>query len=141
MENQLKRFEAAQESTYNEALREISNGRKTSHWMWYIFPQLLGLGHSETARFYGIKDLDEARRYLQHPVLGERLIRISQVLAELKGKTAHEIFGSPDDMKLKSCMTLFTLVPDAHPVFQQILDQYFEGKRDERTVGLLGSGI
>ena len=137
MAGSLTRFIEAQENTFAEALEEIRNGRKESHWMWFIFPQLAGLGYSEMARLYAIKDLDEAQRYLQDPVLGERLIRISQVLAEIKGKTAHEIFGSPDDLKLKSSMTLFSLVPNAHSVFKQILDHYFEGKKDERTLSLL----
>jgi uncharacterized protein (DUF1810 family) len=137
MANSLNRFIEAQENTFADALEEIRTGRKKSHWMWYIFPQLAGLGYSEMARFYAIYDLDEAERFLQDPVLGERLIRISKVLAENKGKTAHEIFGSPDDIKLKSSMTLFSMVPNADPVFQQNLDEYFEGKKDEKTLSLL----
>ena len=135
--NDLKRFLDAQENDYRHALAEIKNGRKQSHWMWYIFPQIAGLGSSETSRFYAIKDLAEAELYLSHPVLGARLIEISEVLLEIEGKTANQIFGSPDDVKLKSCMTLFGSLENAHPVFQRVLDKYFNGTKDQRTLDLI----
>ena len=135
--NDLKRFLDAQENYYGHALAEIKNGRKQSHWMWYIFPQISGLGFSETSRFYAIKDRAEAELYLSHPVLGARLIEISEVLLEIEGKTANQIFGSPDDLKLKSCMTLFGSLENAHPVFQRILDKYFNGTKDQRTLDLI----
>lgn len=103
----LQRFLDAQERDYRTALAEIKNGRKQSHWMWYIFPQIDGLGFSSTAKFYAIKDLTEAKNYFAHPVLGERLVEISKAMLEIEGKTANQILGSPDDMKLKSSMTLF----------------------------------
>lgn len=133
----LKRFLVAQESDYTRALAEIKNGRKQSHWMWYIFPQLAGLGFSETARFYAIRDVQEASDYLSHPVLGSRLIENSKALLQLKGKTANQIFGSPDDLKLRSSMTLFSLVENTDPVFQAVLDAYYGGSPDPKTVALV----
>ena len=133
----LKRFLDAQEISFRDAFTEIENGKKRSHWMWYIFPQLAGLGSSKTSIFYSIKDLNEATLYLHDPVLGERLINISKLLTDIKNKSAHEIFGCPDDLKLRSCMTLFAMVKDTHPVFQQVIDQYFGGKMDERTLRLI----
>jgi uncharacterized protein (DUF1810 family) len=136
-ENNLQRFIEAQASSYQQALTEIRSGRKRSHWMWFIFPQLQGLGYSETARYYGIRDLEEARLYLQHPVLGQRLIEISNALLHLEGKTANQIFGSPDDLKLKSSMTLFATLPGAEPVFRDVLKKYCGGQKDEKTLQLL----
>jgi uncharacterized protein (DUF1810 family) len=133
----LQRFHEAQENTYQNALREIQNGLKTRHWMWFIFPQLAGLGYSETAKFYAIHNLKETELYLQDKILADRLISISKALLQLKGKTAHDIFGSPDDLKLKSSMTLFNAVSGADPVFQHVLDYYFEGKKDEKTLLML----
>ncbi len=123
--DRLSRFIDAQQRDYDRALGEIRQGRKQSHWMWYIFPQLAGLGHSETARFYGIKDGQEARDYLAHPVLGSRLIEISTALLDIDGRTANQVMGSPDDLKLRSSMTLFSLVENtksrisggAEPIF------------------------
>ncbi|MBC3540296.1 DUF1810 domain-containing protein [Rufibacter sediminis] len=138
-ENGLQRFLSAQERDYEVALAEIRRGRKQSHWMWYIFPQMQGLGFSETSRFYGIKDLPEAEAYLQHPVLGSRLVEICEVLLKLEGKDAHRIFGSPDDLKLKSSMTLFSALPAAPPVFKEVLEKFFHGKPDEKTVQILRS--
>lgn len=135
--NDLKRFLDAQENNYKRALAEIRRGRKQSHWMWYIFPQFAGLGFSETSRFYAIKTKAEAELYLVHPVLGARLIEISEALLEIEGKTANQIFGSPDDVKLKSCMTLFGTLQNAHPVFQRVLDKYFNGTKDRRTLDLI----
>ena len=135
--NDLKRFIDAQETAYSIALAEIESGRKRSHWMWYIFPQVQGLGFSETARFYAIKNLDEAAAFLKHPVLGSRLIHISTALLQLEGTNANTIFGSPDDAKLKSSMTLFSTLPDADPVFQAVLDKFFNSEKDLRTLQLL----
>ncbi len=135
--NDLKRFLDAQENDFERALAEIKRGRKQSHWMWYIFPQIAGLGSSETSRFYAVKTSAEAELYLAHPVLGARLVRISEALLEIEGKTANQIFGSPDDVKLKSCMTLFGSLENAHPVFQRVLDKYFNGTKDQRTLELI----
>lgn len=129
----LERFVQAQESSYACALREIKNGRKTSHWMWYIFPQLSGLGHSQTARYYAIRDRAEAEAYLAHPVLGKRLLEISSELLKLESFDATAVMGWPDDLKLKSSMTLFGLV-SREPVFRQVLEKYFRGEEDVYTV-------
>jgi uncharacterized protein (DUF1810 family) len=138
MNNPLARFLDAQASSYHDALAEIKNGRKRSHWMWYVFPQIQGLGLSETARFYAIKDRREAEEYIAHPVLGKRLLEISTALLGLQSNDAHAIFGSPDDMKLKSSMTLFASLANAAPVFQQVLDKFYGGTQDEKTLRLLG---
>ncbi|RZK26678.1 MAG: DUF1810 domain-containing protein, partial [Hymenobacter sp.] len=132
----LQRFLAAQTGDYATALAEIKAGRKRSHWIWYIFPQIQSLGFSETARYYGIRDAAEAEAYLQHPVLGSRLRKISQALLTLPGSNATSIMGSPDDLKLRSSMTLFALVPGADPVFQAVLDKFFGGAPDTKTVQL-----
>lgn len=138
-ENQLKRFIDAQDSSYQTALSEIKNGKKRSHWMWYIFPQIQGLGFSETAVFYAIKDVNEAESFLKHTVLGSRLITISKALLELKNENANQIFGSPDNVKLKSSMTLFAALPDADPVFQAVLDKFFGGTKDTKTLQIINS--
>ena len=129
----LERFVQAQEDSYARALREIKSGRKTSHWMWYIFPQLSGLGHSQTARYYAIRDRAEAEAYLAHPVLGKRLLEISSELLKLESSDATAVMGWPDDLKLKSSMTLFSLV-SREPVFRQVLEKYFRGEEDAYTV-------
>ena len=134
----LQRFLDAQEEDFEIALSEIRGGRKRSHWMWYIFPQIAGLGFSSTSKFYAIKDKTEARSYLAHSVLGERLIEISNALLEIEGKTANQIFGNPDDLKLKSSMTLFGALEDSNPVFQKVLDKYFGGAKDARTIKIIG---
>jgi uncharacterized protein (DUF1810 family) len=133
----LKRFVRAQESDYNRALEEIAGGRKRSHWMWYIFPQFAGLGLSPTSRHYAIGSLDEAGAYLAHPILGPRLIECAEATLAVKGRSAHDIFGSPDDMKLRSSVTLFALVSPEHSVFHRVLEKYFGGRRDERTLDLV----
>jgi uncharacterized protein (DUF1810 family) len=133
----LQRFIDAQKNEYEIALSEIKAGRKRSHWMWYIFPQIQGLGISSMAQHYAISDLTEAQQYLQDPVLGPALIEICTALIQLRSVNANQIFGTPDDMKLRSSMTLFASVPSAHPVFQQVLDKYFGGKPDERTLRIL----
>lgn len=129
----LERFVQAQADSYARALQEIKSGRKTSHWMWYIFPQLSGLGHSQTARYYAIRDRAEAEAYLAHPVLGKRLLEISSELLKLESSDATAVMGWPDDLKLKSSMTLFSLV-SREPVFRQVLERYFRGEEDAYTV-------
>lgn len=135
--NDLKRFLEAQSDDYQRALSEIRNGSKRSHWMWYIFPQIAGLGFSYTSKFYAIKDQGEAESYLAHPTLGGRLIEISNALLEIEDRTANQIFGSPDDLKLKSSMTLFGALENTNPVFQKVLDKYFSGAKDQRTLAAL----
>jgi uncharacterized protein (DUF1810 family) len=134
----LNRFVEAQHDNYEQALSEINSGRKRSHWMWYIFPQADGLGFSSTSKFYAIKNLDEARAYLEHPVLGPRLLACVQAVNRIDGRTASQIFGSPDDMKLKSCATLFACVSPDGSVFHQLLARYYGGRVDSNTLRLLG---
>ena len=135
----LSRFLKAQEYDYEQALKEIRSGRKRSHWMWYIFPQIQGLGVTRTSEFYAIRDLDEAKAYLADPVLGPRLKEISSALLELDGLSASEIFGYPDDLKLRSCMTLFCLADLNCDIFQKVLEKYYDGRADDRTVRILKS--
>lgn len=130
----LKRFTDTQQSDYATALNEIKNGHKRSHWMWYIFPQIQGLGFSSTSRYYAIKDIGEAEAYLAHPILGKRLVEISTELLKLPTDNASNVFGSPDDMKLRSSMTLFAAAPNADSVFQKVLDKYFKGEKDQLTL-------
>lgn len=132
----VERFVKVQEESYGQALAEIKNGRKRSHWMWYIFPQLKGLGRSETARYYGIENRAEAEAYLVHPLLKGRLLEISGELLKLESSDARAVLGRPDDLKLKSSMTLFYLV-DGNPIFKAVLDKYFGGELDKVTVDLL----
>jgi uncharacterized protein (DUF1810 family) len=138
--NNLDRFISAQESTYSEAFFEMKNGRKTSHWMWFVFPQISGLGYSSTAKFYELTDENEARAFLNDPVLGKRLIEITTVLVESDvNKTAKEIFGHPDWLKFHSCMTLFDLVyDDKQSVFHLALLKFFDGALDAPTLKILG---
>ncbi len=133
----LQRFLDAQEIKFKNALNEIKNGKKQSHWMWFIFPQIAGLGFSETSKFYAIKDKIQASHYLEHPVLGSRLIEISKALLVIEGKTANQIFGSPDDLKLKSCMTLFSSLQNTNPIFETVLEKYFNGIKDYKTLQLI----
>jgi len=133
-----QRFLNAQDQVYSSALAEIKNGRKVRHWMWFIFPQLKGLGFSPTSEFYGIKGLKEAKEYLEHPVLGERLIEISAALMELKTNDALQVMGSPDHMKLKSSLTLFASVPGGDPIFEKLLEKYFSGEMDNKTLAMIG---
>lgn len=135
--NELIRFLDAQNQVYLKALSEIKKGKKDTHWMWYIFPQIKGLGSSETANYYAIKDMNEAAAYLQHPILSKHLVEIAEEVLNLKGKTAIQIFGTPDDMKLRSCMTLFANVENTNPVFQKVLEKFFNGVPDELTLQLL----
>ncbi|WKY48411.1 DUF1810 domain-containing protein [Eubacteriaceae bacterium ES3] len=132
----LERFLKAQENVYEQALNEIKSGHKKSHWMWYIFPQIRGLGRSETAKFYEIKDRAEAIRYLEHPILGKRLIEISTELLKLKSSNPEAVMGWPDNLKLKSSMTLFGMVSD-DPIFKTVLRKYYDGKQDGVTYNAL----
>lgn len=135
----LSRFIEAQDSVIEQALSEVRAGRKTSHWMWFVFPQLRGLGASPTAQFYGLSSLGEARGYLAEPTLGERLRQCVGATLSVKGRTLHQIFGSPDDLKFGSSMTLFEAAADgAEPLFSRALDHLCDGKRDGRTIELLG---
>jgi uncharacterized protein (DUF1810 family) len=135
----LERFVRAQEAVYGRALAEIRGGAKRSHWMWFIFPQIDGLGFSATAKHYAIKSAEEARQYLAHPVLGPRLRECAEAVLAVEGLSASEIFGSPDDLKLKSCMTLFESVAGQGSVFGRVLDKYYQGKRDTRTLEILAA--
>ena len=135
----LDRFLRAQEGTYEVALAEVRRGRKRSHWMWFIFPQVAGLGFSAMSQRYAIADADEARAYLAHPVLGARLVECCEAALSIEGRSAHEIFGSPDDLKLCSSATLFASVSPPGSVFERVLERYFAGRRDERTVECSGT--
>lgn len=134
----LSRFAQAQADVYELALAELKSGQKRSHWMWFIFPQIDGLGSSPTARRYAIRNLAEAKSYLAHPVLGPRLLASAAALLEIKGRSAREILGSPDDLKLRSCATLFAQISPSDSVFHRLLDQYFQGQPDRKTLELLG---
>jgi uncharacterized protein (DUF1810 family) len=133
----LQRFLDAQQSDYEIALSEIKNGRKRSHWMWYIFPQIQGLGFSETSRFYAINNIEEVEQFLRHPLLGKRLVDISNELLHLDENNARRIFGTPDNMKLKSSMTLFSSISATDPVFEKVLKKFFDGKKDDTTLAIL----
>jgi uncharacterized protein (DUF1810 family) len=134
----LTRFVRAQEGVYEQALAEIKGGRKHSHWMWFIFPQIDGLGFSTTSRLYAIKSRAEAKAYLDHPVLGPRLVECAEAALAVEGRTASQIFGSPDDMKLRSCATLFAHVSPQGSVFERLIRNFFEGRRDGKTLSRLG---
>ena len=138
----LERFVVAQDraGTFTAAAGELRAGRKRSHWMWFVFPQIAGLGHSPMSQTYAISSLEEARAYLAHPVLGPRLIECTEIVAGLDGRTAEQIFGGIDAMKLRSSMTLFAYADSANPIFGQVLDAYFGGIPDAATVRLLGAG-
>ncbi len=134
----LERFTEAQAYTYANALKEIQKGKKLSHWMWFIFPQLRGLGHSEMSYAYGIASLDEAKRYLAHPILSERLMEICNALLTHKTKRPIEIFGYIDAIKLQSSMTLFALVSEEDSVFHKVLKQFYQNQMSPKTLALLG---
>ena len=136
----LNRFVSAQEGVYDRALSELRSGEKRSHWIWYIFPQIGGLGLSPTSRLYSIKSLDEARQYLAHPVLGLRLLACAEAVLAIQGLSAADIFGHPDDWKLQSSMTLFELVSGPGSVFSRVLDKYYQGRRDTKTLQIVGKG-
>jgi uncharacterized protein (DUF1810 family) len=134
----LDRFVRSQAHVYEEVLHELRSGRKTGHWMWFIFPQVAGLGHSDTSRHFAIASLDEARVYFAHPLLGPRLRECAGMVLATEGRTAEEIFGSTDAMKLRSCMTLFHRAAPDEPVIAQVLDRYYGGAADEATDTRLG---
>jgi uncharacterized protein (DUF1810 family) len=136
----LDRFVAAQDAhgTYPSALSELRRGRKSGHWMWFVFPQMRGLGRSSTSHEYGITSLAEARAYLEHPVLGPRLLECAQLLLSIHGRDADEIFGSLDAHKLRSCMTLFSRADPGQDAFRGVLDAYFQSSEDPQTIRLLG---
>ena len=138
VEHNLERFIEVQKINYETALSEIKRGKKQSHWMWYIFPQIQGLGFSSTSKLYAIKDLPEAEEYLQHPKLGGRLLNICNELIKLTSSDAHAIFGTPDDLKLKSSLTLFSSVHNTNPVFQLLLEKFFHGTKDHKTLQIIG---
>lgn len=133
----LERFVSAQKEDYMVALSELRKGEKCSHWIWYIFPQIDGLVDSSTTKYFAIKSLDEAESYLAHQILGPRLLECAETLLAIHGKTISEIMGYPDDLKLKSSMTLFAQISQADSPFHRVLTQYFESKVDERTIELL----
>lgn len=138
MQYDLSRYVVAHEQNYQQALAEIQNGKKISHWMWYIFPQLQGLGKSPISQKYAIKNLEEAKSFLAHPYLGSHLMEISNALLKLKTNNPREIFRHPDDMKLKSSMTLFSHATTENQVFLAVLEKYYDGKQDSKTLMLLG---
>jgi uncharacterized protein (DUF1810 family) len=135
--NEFKHFLQAQEGVYDRVVQELTAGQKRSHWMWFIFPQLLGLGRSEMAQRYGLQSLDEARRYAADPVLGARLRQCARLVTQVRGRGISEIFGFPDDLKFHSSMTLFALAVPNDPFFGLALEKYFGGKKDEKTLDLL----
>jgi uncharacterized protein (DUF1810 family) len=137
MYNHLDKFIDAQSGAYDVAFSEIKAAQKRSHWMWFIFPQIEGLGYSEMAKKYAIRDISEAEAFLSHSVLGSRLVAISKAVLEINGKTAQQIFGSPDDLKLRSCMTLFAQARNADPVFRAVIERYFGGVPDAETLSRL----
>jgi len=136
----LQRFVDAQQPVYDDVLDELRDGRKVSHWMWSVFPQLRGLGHSPTAQRYGISGLGEARAYLRHPLLGARLRECTGLVLGIEGRNARDIFGTPDDLKLRSCMTLFRAAAPEEPVFDAVLRRYYGGEADPRTLASLEAG-
>ncbi|EKS66534.1 MULTISPECIES: DUF1810 domain-containing protein [Caballeronia] len=133
----LQRFVDAQESVIDDVRAELSAGHKRTHWMWFVFPQIVGLGHSAMAQHYAISSRDEARAYLAHPVLGARLVELTRIVNGLQGRTAGQIFGYPDDMKFHSSMTLFAHTADDPAVFEEALRRYFDGQSDEATLSRL----
>jgi uncharacterized protein (DUF1810 family) len=135
----LSRFVQAQEGDYEQALLEIRSGRKSSHWMWYIFPQYDGLGSSAISKRYAIRSRAEAEAYLRHPVLGPRLLECAEAALAVEGRSAAEVFGFPDDLKLRSCATLFAFVSPTGSVFERLLEKYFGGERDDKTLHLVGA--
>jgi uncharacterized protein (DUF1810 family) len=135
----LTRFVRAQANDYEQALSEIRNGRKRTHWIWYIFPQFDGLAFSSTSQYYAIKSVAEAKAYLAHPLLGPRLLECAEAVVRIEGRSATTIFGSPDDLKLRSCATLFACVSPPDSVFDRLLAKYYRGERDGKTLQLLGS--
>lgn len=141
LENDLNRFRNAQKQYYQQALAEIRNGRKETHWMWFIFPQIHGLGYSSISKYYGIKSLQEAKDFLKDPVLGRNLNEICEALLALNTDDPHEVFGSPDDMKLLSCMTLFEQADQDSRIFPEVIDKFYQGSRDKKTLEILQNEV
>ncbi|MBR1438885.1 MAG: DUF1810 domain-containing protein [Synergistaceae bacterium] len=137
MRDDLERFVLAQEHSYQTALSEIRAGKKTSHWIWYISPQLKGLGRSYNAEYYGIANVEEAKSYLSHPILGGRLLEITEALLKFEEKDPQKIMGMIDAMKLRSCMTLFAYISEDGSIFHRVLEKYFGGSRDDRTLSMI----
>jgi len=137
----LSRFLEAQDGVYGLALAEIQRGKKQGHWMWFIFPQIRGLGTSATARHYAITSKAEAAAYLCHPILGQRLLACCSALMSLNGKSATDVFGFPDDLKLRSCLTLFSMVAEQQSLFSKVLSKYYAGVPDDRTLEILGCAV
>ncbi|MGB3508233.1 MAG: DUF1810 domain-containing protein [Microcoleaceae cyanobacterium] len=133
----LSRFISAQERIYENVIAELKSGKKRTHWMWYIFPQIDGLAKSKTSKHYAIKSIEEARQYLNHPVLGRRLLECAEIVFAIERSSISEIFGYPDDLKFQSCMTLFSCLAESESVFVGILDKYFNGERDFKTLQIL----
>lgn len=133
----LSRFVQAQEDDYKQALSELRSGKKRTHWIWHIFPQIDGLAFSSTSKHYAIKSIEQAKAYLEHPILGPRLRECAEAVLQVEGRSAREILGSPDDLKLRSSATLFACVSPPGSVFDRLLDKYYQGKRDEKTHALL----
>jgi uncharacterized protein (DUF1810 family) len=133
----LNRFVLAQEASYQQALSEVRAGSKYSHWIWYIFPQYRGLGFSDMSQRYAIQSLAEAQAYLKHPVLGPRLLEICEATLAVEGRSALAIFGSPDDMKVRSCASLFAHITPSGSVFEQLLAKYYDGLPDPKTLGMI----
>jgi uncharacterized protein (DUF1810 family) len=136
--NTLNRFIEAQQNIYPQVLKELHAGKKTSHWMWFILPQIEGLGNSSTAKYYSIKSIKEAKEYIDHPILGKRLLECSNIIVKIEGKSVEDVFGYPDNLKLKSCMTLFNFVSPEQKVFEIVLKKYFSGEEDEQTLSTVG---
>ncbi|PWB23616.1 DUF1810 domain-containing protein [Flavobacterium sp. HTF] len=141
LNNDLTRFLEAQNKLYLTALTELKKGKKETHWMWFIFPQIKGLGRSEMSKLYAIENLQQSEEFLAHPVLGKHLIEVSKVLLEFKMKSAESILGDLDALKLQSCMTLFSLTNNTNPVFQEVLDAFFSGKFDTLTLSIINEMI
>ncbi|GIZ09002.1 DUF1810 domain-containing protein [Flavobacterium sp. UMI-01] len=139
--NNLNRFIVAQQNTFETAFTEIKKGKKKTHWMWFIFPQIRGLGFTDYNIFYAIKDINEAEKYYAHPILGKRLIIMSTALLTLDNVTAVDIFGKPDARKLQSCMTLFSQLEFPNPIFNAVLEKYYGGNKDEKTLMMLNKPI
>lgn len=133
----LERFVLVQQRNYGDALRELRSGKKRSHWIWYVFPQIRGLGDSFMSRKYALSGLEEARAYLAHPVLGPRLLECCQAVLAIPSGDPWAVFGSPDDMKFRSCLTLFALAQPSQPIFEELLDKFYDGRKDPRTIQIL----
>ena len=133
----LDRFIEAQDPIYSRVITELKSGKKRTHWMWFIFPQVAGLGRSPTSQYYAIKSTDEAQQYLNHPVLGERLKECAEILLGIENRSAREVFGTPDDLKLRSSMTLFANISGPGSVFEEVLSKFFQGRQCQRTLAFL----